>query len=76
MSSKDYLIAENETLLVKLGILRTVLSALHRGHTICEDGFYSCPKAEGYFGNEDSDYCDCGADATNNLIEATLEETK
>jgi hypothetical protein len=65
-----------DDLLVNIGILRTVLLALRRNHEVCEDGFYSCPKAEGYFGPEDHDYCDCGADTTNALIEATLEETK
>lgn len=31
-------------------------------HYECEDGFYSCPKAENYFGTDDRNHCSCGKD--------------
>jgi hypothetical protein len=43
-----------------------------RSHTYCEDGFYSCPKDESYFGNDDSGKCNCGADDVNLLITTAL----
>lgn len=65
-----------DDLLVKIGILKTILGALRQNHYVCEDGWYSCPKTKDYFGPEDKNVCTCGADATNTLIDATLEETK
>jgi len=66
---------EIDKLRVNVVILRTVLTALRQKHYCCEDGFYSCPKDPDYFGPEKELICNCGADATNALIEATLEET-
>jgi hypothetical protein len=77
MDSKDCLTATINDLRIKVGILHAILLALKReSHTCCEDGYYSCPKDSDYFGPEDRNICNCGMDATNALIEATLEETK
>ena len=42
-------------------------------HRYCEDGFYSCPKSDGYFGYQDwkpveERPCDCGAAAAIQLL--------
>jgi hypothetical protein len=41
-------------------------------HRECEDGWYSCQKHEGYFGEEDRTECDCGKDENNAVIDAAL----
>jgi hypothetical protein len=41
-------------------------------HDECEDGFFSCPKAPGYFGSDLGDRCYCGMDRTNAIIDAAL----
>ncbi len=42
----------------------------HRGHTYCEDGWYSCPKAEdGCLDERAGDDCNCGADEHNAEVE-------
>src|SRR5271166_5744307 len=45
---------------------RELLPVLEAGHIAkhyeCEDGFYSCPKAEGYFGTDSETHCSCGKD--------------
>ena len=71
----DKRIVQHTELLWKIGVLKTALGSLRRNHEVCEDGFYSCPKAEGYLGFEKEKVCFCGADEINALIDATLEET-
>jgi hypothetical protein len=41
-------------------------------HRECEDGWYSCTKHEGYFGEGDRTECDCGKDENNAVIDAAL----
>jgi len=36
-------------------------------HSDCEDGFYSCPMAEGYFGTNDP-YCNCWCGIARELL--------
>jgi hypothetical protein len=50
-----------EPLLLALDTLKTKTH-----HNECEDGFYSCPKAENFYGSSDTK-CNCGADS---VIEA------
>lgn len=60
----------------RVEILREAIKELRRGHSICEDGFYSCPKSEDYCGPEEHSECDCGADDDNDFIDHMLEVTK
>jgi len=56
--------------------LEAVLPKLRMEHRYCEDGWYSCPKAEGGCANEVHGVqteCNCGADEHNALIDETLE---
>ncbi len=41
-------------------------------HYECEDGFYSCPMADGYFGTG-AKKCDCGADEAQALLKEMIE---
>ena len=44
-----------------------------RSHTYCEDGWYSCPKAEdGCFDDSRGPECDCGADEHNAEVDALM----
>lgn len=61
---------------MRVQILREALKELRRGHSICEDGFYSCPKSNDYCGPEEGGECNCGADDDNSLIDLVLENTK
>ena len=45
------------------------LAGPKREHYKCEDGFYSCPKHPKYFGNDDREHCNCGADEYNAKLE-------
>lgn len=42
-----------------------VESMKQKAHDECDDGFYSCPKAENYFGSAPRDRCYCGMDRRN-----------
>lgn len=37
-------------------------------HYDCEDGCYSCPKSDGYFGPDKHEECSCGKDEADRLI--------
>lgn len=53
--------------------LREKLEELRQSHYVCEDCWYSCPKAgDEYCGSEDADYCNCGADRRNAVIDDIL----
>jgi hypothetical protein len=55
--------------------LRFALEEARRGHTVCADDFYSCPKSdEGLF--QGPAHCTCGADEHNAKIDAALKETQ
>ena len=42
--------------------LERLAAIAQRSHTYCEDGWYSCPKAEGgCFNDQRGPDCDCGA---------------
>lgn len=44
-----------------------------RTHTYCEDGWYSCPKAEdGCYNDARGPECDCGADEHNAEVDALM----
>lgn len=44
-----------------------------RNHTYCEDGWYSCPKAEdGCYNEGRGTECDCGADEHNAEVDALM----
>ena len=50
-----------------------VISSLRQRHYECDDCWYSCPKSEDGCCNEGSgDECNCGADATNESLDALL----
>jgi hypothetical protein len=59
-----------------VGILVASLEeARIKGHRDCDDGWYSCPKSEGYIKhcNDDDDMgCDCGMDTHNAKIDTAL----
>ena len=57
---------ENARLREALKILRI------KEHYECEDGWYSCPKADGYLGEDDKEHCSCGMDKQNAIIDAAL----
>lgn len=48
------------------------LENLKMTHYECEDGWYSCPMAENYYGPETEKNCTCGADIQNKNIEKIL----
>jgi len=49
------------------------LERLRRSHTICDDSYYSCPKAEGGCANEmEGDECNCGADKHNERLDRII----
>jgi hypothetical protein len=50
--------------------IRELLQLAQATHTYCEDGYYSCPKAEGgcYNGAYKEDECNCGADKQNERV--------
>lgn len=53
--------------------LRKALEQCRQTHTICTDGWFSCPKSEeGCLDERKGDDCTCGADATNAIIDAAL----
>ena len=52
------------------------LKKVRRSHTVCEDTWYSCPKTEDYIGNEDKDYCACGADRVNASIDTIINKVR
>lgn len=65
---KDPIEAENKR-------LRDLLKESKREHYSVEgDCYYSCPKHPNYCGNEDRDYCNCGADDWNARVDAALKE--
>lgn len=53
--------------------LREKLEKLRRSHDVCEDCWYSCPKS-GECCNEalPKDYCNCGADEYNKILDEIL----
>jgi len=53
--------------------LERLASLAKRGHTYCEDGWYSCPKAEDGCADENrGPECDCGADEHNAEVDALM----
>lgn len=55
--------------------LERMAALAKRSHTYCEDGWYSCPKAEdGCYNESRGPECDCGADEHNAEVEALLVE--
>ena len=54
-----------------LGEVDRLKKLAHRNHYYCEDGWYSCPKAEdGCYDEHEGDDCNCGADEHNAEVEA------
>ena len=57
------------------------LNLLRQSHYICEDCWYSCPKAkdkygDGYCGPEDVTMCTCGADQHNAILDGIIDEVE
>jgi hypothetical protein len=53
--------------------IRVALEYLRRQHVECDDGFYSCPKADNYFGGyKKGSTCTCGADQTNGTLDGIV----
>jgi hypothetical protein len=48
------------------------LEGLRRSHLEVEDGYYSCPLMENYFGPEEGETCNCGADKHNAKLDAII----
>ncbi len=68
----DTLESSHAELLEALGRLKKLA---HREHTYCEDGWYSCPKAEdGCYDDHAGDDCNCGADEHNAEVARATEE--
>lgn len=63
---------ENAELRESVQVLVDALAKLKRKHLEVEDGFYSCVKADNYFGPDETSECDCGADDANARIDAAL----
>lgn len=63
-------------------LLTNTLKSLRIKHYECEDGWYSCPKSDSYFGKDYEDYpieerpCLCGADEQNQKIDTVLDILK
>lgn len=54
-------------------VLERLAKLAKRSHYICEDSWYSCPKADdGTCNDEKGDECDCGADDHNAEVDALL----
>ena len=55
-------------------VLERLALLAKRGHTYCEDGWYSCPKdKDGCLNHSRGPECDCGADAHNAEVDALME---
>lgn len=53
--------------------LERLAALAKRSHYYCEDGWYSCPKAEDGCANESrGPECDCGADEHNAEVDALM----
>lgn len=52
--------------------LREKLELLRLKHYVCDDCWYSCPKSGECCNNEPKDYCNCGADSHNAVIDEIL----
>ena len=53
------------------------LQSMKRKHYYCEDGYYSCPKAEDGCWNDGSGTdCDCGADEFNAEIDSVINAAR
>jgi hypothetical protein len=53
--------------------INELASLARREHQVCEDNYYSCPKAEGGCGDRRmGNQCTCGADAHNAKVDAIL----
>ena len=64
--------ASSVTSALSAGLERLAVLA-KRSHTYCEDGWYSCPKAEdGCFDDRRGPECDCGADKHNAEVDALM----
>lgn len=80
MSTNDYLntIAAQENKIKALEeenkeLKEFIKTECYQTHNYCEDGWYSCPKAEDGCGNEDEgEDCTCGADKLNEKIDKLL----
>ena len=68
------LVAEVERLESVNRELVAVLKESRHSHYYCDDGWYSCPKAEDGCDNEDipKDTCNCGAEEFNAKVDAAL----
>ena len=53
--------------------LKLFIESLRKGHHMCEDPFYSCPKSKDFQETEEAK-CDCGADCINAEIDRILEK--
>ena len=67
----------HESLVNRVHKLEDFIRRQFKSHDECEDGFYSCPKAENYFGSWDDDTsgdprpCECGYDEAMRLLSNT-----
>jgi len=69
--------AELDILIQKNNKLISFLESHRKGHYYCEDGWYSCPKAEdGCSDDSQGEECNCGAEDYNKMIEELIEECK
>lgn len=57
-------------------IVEQLKSLKWTSHYECEDGWYSCPMSENYYGPETEKNCTCGADIQNKKIDDILELLK
>jgi hypothetical protein len=48
-----------------LRLVHELFCLAKRDHCVCEDPWYSCPKAPGGCSNDNLTGCDCGADVDN-----------
>lgn len=50
--------------IVPIGTIELLKSLKWTRHNECDDGWYSCPMAENYFGKFKGKYCGCGLKLT------------
>jgi len=48
------------------------IEALKRGHSECDDPWYSCPKSKDGCADDSQEGCTCGADYVNNKLDAII----
>jgi hypothetical protein len=60
-----------------LGEVLAFLKMSRQSHNYCEDGWYSCPKAEDGCSNDAiGTDCNCGADKYNTELEILIEKIR